>query len=108
MKLMNGVKMMNKKRETLVEGMYRRSKEFKDTPDEPDMVNHPPHYTRGKVETIDALESAVEGLEGKEAGLTWNVIKYMWRWKFKGNPLQDLRKAEFYLKRLIKHVEEEG
>ena len=73
----------------------------------PDMVNHPPHYTRGKVETIDGLESAVEGLQGKEAGLTWQVIRYMWRWKFKNNPLEDLKKAEFYLKRLIKHVEEE-
>ena len=75
--------------------------------DKPDMVNHPSHYTRGKVETIDGLESAVEGLQGKEAGLTWQVIKYMWRWKFKDNPLEDLKKAEFYLKRLIKHVEEE-
>jgi len=73
----------------------------------PDMVNHPPHYTRGKVETIDGLESAVEGLQGKEAGLTWQVIRYMWRWKFKNNPLEDLKKAEFYLKRLIKHVEGE-
>jgi len=72
-----------------------------------DMVNHPPHYTRGKVETIDGLESAVEGLQGKEAGLTWQVIRYMWRWKFKDKPLEDLKKAEFYLKRLIKHVEGE-
>ncbi len=72
-----------------------------------DMVNHPSHYTRGKVEKIDGLESAVEGLQGKEAGLTWQVMKYMWRWKFKGEPLQDLRKAEFYLNRLIKYVEEE-
>ena len=75
--------------------------------DTPDIVNHPPHYTRGKVETMDGLESAVEGLQGKEAGLTWQVIKYMWRWKFKSNPLEDLRKAEFYLNRLIKHVEED-
>jgi hypothetical protein len=72
---------------------------------EPDMVNHPSHYTRGKVEAIDALESAVTGLEGKEAGLTWQVIKYMWRWKFKGQPLRDLQKARFYLERLIKSLE---
>jgi len=82
------------------------SKGYLETP-KPDMVNHPSHYTRGKVETIDGLESAVEGLQGKEAGLTWQVIRYMWRWKFKNNPLEDLKKAEFYLKRLIKHVEEE-
>lgn len=71
---------------------------------EPDMVNHPPHYTRGKVETIDGLESAVEGLSGKEAGLTWQVMKYMWRWKFKGNPKEDLKKAKWYLERLISYV----
>lgn len=69
-----------------------------------DPVNHPSHYTRGKIETIDGLESAVEGLQGKEAGLTWQVIKYMWRWKFKGNPLQDLNKAKWFLDRLIDHI----
>ena len=72
----------------------------------PDLVNYPSHYTQGKVECIDALESAVTGLSGKEAGLTWQVIKYMWRWKFKGNPVQDLEKAEFYLNRLMEHVKE--
>lgn len=68
-----------------------------------DAVNHPAHYTQGKVECIDALESAVSGLSGIEAGLTWNVIKYMWRWKHK-NGLEDLFKAEYYLKRLIQRV----
>ena len=47
-----------------------------------DMVNHPPHY-EGKVECIDALESATAGLEGIEAVDTANAIKYLWRWKKK-------------------------
>ena len=45
-----------------------------------DNVNQPAHY-QGKVECIDAIEAAVEGLEGLEAVCTANVIKYVWRWK---------------------------
>lgn len=66
----------------------------------PDAVNYPAHYTQGKVECIDAIESAVAGLKGMEAMLTGNIIKYLWRWKFK-NGVEDLRKARFYLDRLI-------
>lgn len=75
-------------------------------PDKPDMISHPPHYTAGGIECIDALESATTGLSGWEAGLTWNVIKYMWRWKRK-NGLEDLQKARFYLSRLIGKVQKE-
>lgn len=69
-----------------------------------DHVNHPAHYTGGKVEVIDSLESFVTGLDGVEAGLTWSAAKYLARWKHK-NGLQDLQKARWYLERLIKHVE---
>lgn len=65
-----------------------------------DMVNHPPHYTRGGVECIDALASATAGLEGMDAVCTAAAIKYLWRWKFK-NGVEDLRKAQWYLNRLI-------
>jgi hypothetical protein len=65
-----------------------------------DNVNRPSHYTAGKIECIDAMESAVTGLEGMEAVLTAQIIKYIWRWK-KKNGVEDLRKAEWYLKRLI-------
>lgn len=66
----------------------------------PDVVNLPAHYTQGKVECIDAIESAVADLKGMDAVLTGNIIKYMWRWKHK-NGVEDLRKARFYLDRLI-------
>ena len=66
-------------------------------------VNHPDHYTQGKVECIDAIESATTGLVGIEAVLTGQVMKYMWRWKRK-NGLEDLQKAQFYLNRLITSV----
>ena len=68
-----------------------------------DPVNHPGHYTAGKVECIDAIEAATTGLEGMEAVLTGQVLKYMWRWK-KKNGLQDLEKARWYLQRLISLV----
>ena len=70
-----------------------------------DSVNNPSHYTAGKVECIDATESAVEGLVGMEAVHTAQVLKYIWRWK-KKNGAEDLRKAEWYLKRLIAQVED--
>ena len=70
-------------------------------PTEDDAVNHPSHYTAGKVECIDALDAATTGLNGFEGYCTGNIIKYLWRWK-KKNGLQDLEKAKWYLERLIK------
>ena len=63
-------------------------------------VNHPAHYTAGKIECIDALEAATAGLCGIEAVCTANAIKYLWRWKLK-NGTQDLEKAKWYIDRLI-------
>lgn len=70
------------------------------------MVNHPPHYTAGKVECIDALEAATTGLQGIEAVCTANAIKYLWRHQHK-NGVQDLKKAIFYIERLIQHYEKQ-
>lgn len=72
----------------------------------PDMVNKPPHY-QGKVECIDALEAATKGLEGIEAVCTANAIKYLWRWKRK-NGIEDLRKARWFLERLIERLDANG
>ena len=66
----------------------------------PDMVNQPPHYTQGGVECIDAIQAAVTGKDPYEAWLVGQVIKYLWRYNFK-NGYEDVRKAEFYLKRLV-------
>ena len=65
----------------------------------PDMVNHPPHYTKGGIECIDAIEAAVAGLEGPEAVYTAHALRYTWRWKHK-NGLEDVEKAIWYLQRL--------
>lgn len=69
---------------------------------EKDNVNHPSHYTGGKVECIDALEAATVDLQGIEAVCTANAIKYLWRWK-KKNGAEDLEKARWYIDKLIDH-----
>lgn len=69
-----------------------------------DNVNHPSHYTQGKVECIDALESATIGKAGIEAVCVANVIKYLWRYEEK-NGLEDVKKAQFYLNRLLSTLE---
>ena len=72
-----------------------------------DMVNHPSHYCQGGIECIDAIKAAVTDLSGIEAVCTANVIKYVWRWKNK-NGIEDLKKAVWYLDRLIKEAEKAG
>tara|TARA_E500000318_G_scaffold82265_1_gene77611 strand:- start:247 stop:522 length:276 start_codon:yes stop_codon:yes gene_type:complete len=64
-----------------------------------DMVNQPPHYNQDKIECIDAIESATNG--GFEFYLQGVIIKYLWRYRYKGKPVEDLRKAEWYLQKLI-------
>lgn len=73
-----------------------------------DPVNHPSHYTAGDIECIDALESMACGYTNPvQAGLAWQVVKYIWRIPLKNNPLEDARKARFYLDRLITKLEAE-
>ena len=60
-----------------------------------DMVNHPPHYTKGGIETIDFIEA-------KELGYNLgNVVKYITRADHKGDKHEDLCKARWYLNREI-------
>lgn len=70
-----------------------------------DPVNHSSHYTTGRIECIDAIESATNGLTGGLAYCTGAAIKYLWRWSRKDG-VQDLRKARWYVDRLIQLVEE--
>ena len=71
-------------------------------PTKHDPVQHPAHYTSGGVECIDAIEAAVSASQdGVDAFLTGQVIKYVWRHRLKGKPLEDLQKARWYLDRMI-------
>lgn len=69
-----------------------------------DMVNHPNHYNQGKVECIDAMAAATVNKRGIEAICVSNVIKYLFRYEAK-NGLEDVKKAQFYLNRLIDELE---
>ena len=64
-----------------------------------DDVNHPRHYNCGNIEVIDAIEEWELGFHAA------NVIKYVARHQHKGKPLEDLKKAQWYLDRLIKRIE---
>ena len=86
--------------EKIEEADTETKEERMDTDKEKEMVNHPSHYTSGKVECIDAIESATGDLTGIEAVCTANIIKYVWRWKLK-NGIEDLEKASWYLNKLI-------
>jgi hypothetical protein len=61
----------------------------------PDPVNNPAHYTVGGIETIDFIEAKKLGYN------LGNVVKYLTRADHKGNKLEDLRKAQWYLTREI-------
>ena len=64
-----------------------------------DMVNHPPHYTAGGIETIDFIEAKKLGYN------LGNVVKYITRSDLKGDRLENLKKAQWYLNREIKNEE---
>jgi hypothetical protein len=62
-------------------------------------VNHPEHYNKGGIEVIEFIESWDLGFsEG-------NVVKYVTRHKHKENPIEDLKKAKWYLQRMIDNLE---
>lgn len=72
------------------------------------MINHPAHYrTKNGMETIDVIEAFTEDLHGADATNTGNVLKYMCRWN-KKNGVEDLKKARWYLNRLIEAHEFEN
>ena len=67
-----------------------------------DVVNHPSHYTDGKFETIEAIESWRLGYH------LGNAVKYISRAgkKSKDTELEDLRKARWYIKRYLDYHRE--
>ena len=64
-------------------------------------VDSPAHYAAGKIECIEALEVALDGLSGIEAFCTGNAIKYLWRHKKKNDSREDLKKARWYINYML-------
>jgi hypothetical protein len=67
-----------------------------------DMVNSPPHYNATEIECIEAIAAATG--DGFEYYLQGNIVKYLWRYRYK-NGTEDLKKARWYLDKLITEVE---
>jgi hypothetical protein len=65
-----------------------------------DVVNSPPHYKSGGIEAIEGIEASMEP-EAYAGYLKGSVTKYLWRYEKKGKPLEDLKKARWFLDRLI-------
>ena len=83
-------------------GAKKQAQEQSDHKQTMDMVNHPPHYNKAGIETIDAIQ-AMTG-DGFEFYLQGNIMKYLWRYRYK-NGVEDLKKAEWYLSKLIEAVD---
>jgi hypothetical protein len=81
---------------------FMRYKEIRDALNEDviDVVNHPSHYKAGGIEAIEGIEASM-GPEAFAGYLKGNIMKYMWRYERKGKPIEDLKKARWYLDRLI-------
>ena len=76
-------------------------------PEQAEIIKFPDHYRQsGDIEVIDHIESAVAGYKDPTAAfLVGQVLKYLYRAPFKGDALQDLKKAHRYLGRLIAKME---
>ena len=72
----------------------------------PDPVNEPAHYRVGEVEAIAYIEQQLGS--GVRDYLLGNLHKYLHRHRFKGQALEDLKKAQWYLNKLIMEEEQGG
>ena len=68
-----------------------------------DMVNNPTHYNKSGIECIDAIGAMTS--EGFEYYLQGNIMKYLWRYKYK-NGVEDFEKAQWYLNKLISTIKD--
>ncbi len=84
--------------EKLMNDYYSKQMELFDHASRGDMVNSPPHYNQAGIECIDAIRAATD--VGYEYYLQGNIIKYLWRYRYK-NGVEDLEKAQWYLEKLI-------
>lgn len=66
-----------------------------------EIIDHPSHYNTGNIEVIDVIEDAGFG-EGFVVG---NALKYLLRAKHKGNEIDDMKKARWYIDRRIQQLE---
>ena len=90
------IKWQDKKNSKIIRAVFDATRDIRKAPDN---VNKPPHYTAGGIDFLDYAEA--KGLT--ENAYLFNVVKYVSRAgkKVGSDPIEDLKKAEFYLKREI-------
>lgn len=71
-----------------------------------DPVLRAEHYNKGGIECIEAVKASMTDIE-YDGWLKGQILKYIWRYRDKSNPLQDLLKARYYLDELIVKIESE-
>ena len=71
--------------------------------DDEDVVNSPNHYNNGSIECIEGIQASMSA-EAFAGYLKGNCMKYLWRYDYKGKPVEDLQKAQWYLAELIKEL----
>lgn len=69
----------------------------------PDPVEKPDHYNKGAIEAIEAIKASMPANEFN-GYLKGNALKYLWRYDYKGKPVEDLRKCRWYIDRLIEEI----
>ena len=91
-----------RRRPVAKQGVRRATAKANPKQNEIDFVNRPPHYTKGKIETIDKIKDSMtpEEFRGFCKG---NLIKYVWRERRKGGN-ESLEKAQWYVNRLLEGV----
>ena len=72
-------------------------------------VDHPVHYKLNEngIECIDAIEATMDFYSFQEY-CRGTVMKYLWRCNYKNNKLKDLKKASWYLNKIISNIEKNG
>jgi len=71
--------------------------------DDEDVVNSPNHYNNGSIECIEGIQASMSD-EAFAGYLKGNCMKYLWRYDYKGKPVEDLQKAQWYLAKLLNVV----
>jgi hypothetical protein len=99
--------------ESLEEIIARQDEEEKDMSNEEltsyifeedeDVVNSPNHYNNGSIECIEGIQASMS-TEAFAGYLKGNCMKYLWRYDYKGKPVEDLQKAQWYLAKLLNVV----
>ena len=70
-----------------------------------ELVDNPEHYNKGDIECIDAIK-AMLSVDEYIGYLRGNSLKYRWRFRYKNKPIEDLRKATWYDKKLLDFLTE--